>query len=136
VCGEPLTEGHIPIATATSAFMRVINWLSASRDFRFSGAKVHMLKVILDPVNGEFRNMSQIARECQISRATLSKAFTDLRTRYGWAAGKLDSSRATYRETQLKLVAAGRHASNVVRKNHDGVGAPESPITMKTTTEP
>jgi hypothetical protein len=97
--------------------MRILDWLTASRDFRFSGAKVHMLKVLLDPVNGEFRNLSHIARECQISRATLSKAFIDLRNAYGIRiiAGKLDSSRATYRKTQLKLVAAGRHASQRVK---------------------
>jgi hypothetical protein len=119
VSGEPVTEDQVPVATAASAIMRILDWLTASRNFHYTGTKTHMLRTLLDPINGEFRTMAEIARAGGISRAALSKAFTDLRDTYGirLCGGKLNSSRAIYREAQLRLAAEHHHASDTVRKN-------------------
>lgn len=114
-----IAENLIPIAQAASALIVILHWLAQSKDFRFSGAKVAALAALLDPVNSDYRNLSQIARAAGISRATLSKAILNLRDSNGirFRMGKSDGARLTYRETQLRLFAAGRHASQVKKPN-------------------
>jgi len=115
---ESETETLIPISRVASALSVILHWLSQSKDFRFSGAKVAALAALLDPVNSDYRNLSQVARAAGISRATLSKAILNLRDSNGirFRMGKSETARYSYRQTQLGLVAAGRHASQRLKK--------------------
>jgi hypothetical protein len=109
---EPI-EILIPISQRSAGLIKILQWLLRSQDFAFCDAKVAALSALLDPVNSPYRNLSQIAREAGISRATLSKAVLDLRDSHGirLRMGKSESARIAYRETQLRLVQLGRHAS-------------------------
>jgi hypothetical protein len=124
---EPL----IPLSSAASALSRIFEWVGHSQDWRFAGAKIIALHVLLDPINGPYRNLSQVARAAGISRATLSKAILNLRDLNGirFAGGKSQLARQTYRETQLMLVANGRHASQKSRKEKTGENVPRGNLT-------
>ena len=121
-----IAETLVPISRVASALSVILHWLSQSKDFRFSGAKVAALAALLDPVNSDYRNLSQVARAAGISRATLSKAILNLRDSNGirFRMGKSDDARHSYRQTQLELVAAGRHASQRTKKTNSTTFVP------------
>jgi|SRR6516165_6347162 hypothetical protein len=118
-------EALVPVAEATAALVTILQWLMRSESFASTGAKVFALSALLNPVQSPYRSLAAIARasekECwrkDISTAALSKSLLELldsnavRLRI-----RLNSSREVYRQTQLELVAAGRHAS----QRHNGI---------------
>jgi hypothetical protein len=120
-------ESVVPMGEATSAFVKVLDWLASSHDFRFSGARVHLLHTILDPVHARYRSMAEIARASDITRACLSKAYQQLRDSFNFrpTGGKLDSSRESYRQAAFAALRNGTHASNVRKDLRDREPQPE-----------
>jgi hypothetical protein len=114
-----VTQYSISIDRVTTTFTQILGWMLSSRDLTFAGAKCASLATLLDPTSSGYRNLSEVARAANCSRATLSKALMCLRDDFGveLTAGKLGSSREAYHRAQLAAVQRGTHASNVVRKN-------------------
>jgi hypothetical protein len=132
---EEKPENMVPIAEVASGLVKILDWCTESKDFHSTGAKIHALRVMLDPINGKFRNLSALARASGLSRGTLSKALITLRDRYelGMIAGKLNGSRAAYSEAQRVAVLRGRHSSIFTKKS--GVSKAPQEIKIMTSSQ-
>jgi hypothetical protein len=125
--GESEPETMISITQASSALVRVLDWLARSQNFASIGAKALALRALLGSPNNPYRSVSKIAKATGISRAAISKSLLNLADQYGIRlnTGKLETSRLAYREAQLRALERRSHSS--FRRN--GANAPQNPVT-------
>jgi hypothetical protein len=120
IFGAELKEDKVSFADMSAAFTLVLEWILRGNTLALAGARAASLAVYLDPVNCcKFgSNLAQIAIEAGVTKACLSKALMDFRDDAGvmLSAGKSQSARSVYRQTQRDCVAAGNHSS-VSRKD-------------------
>ena len=109
---DPEIPSLVAMETVTAGFIKILDWVQSGSDFKAAGARVAALRVLLDPVNGRYRSLSQIASDSGISRAALSHALTALCDSCGVRLSfRMPGARANCRRAQLAAVAAGTHAS-------------------------
>ena len=120
------TEQHedmISIGDASALLSIVVGWICQSRretpaDIMAVAAKAEAILWMLNPEQSKYESLTAIATACGYTKAAVSKYLLDFRDQCGFLAsgGKLNSSRETFRQTQLNLVKEGRHASVKTRK--------------------
>jgi hypothetical protein len=111
----------ISVDQAVARFSELLSW--AWCDPETSRYKLDALRCLLDPVEGP-RNLAEIARSADSSRATVSKWVVELRDRFKIRMNFHGSAvRERCRQAQNNLVTAGRHASTKTKKRvqfHEG----------------
>jgi hypothetical protein len=115
-------EETITKSDAAAVISILTGWLchsygDAPADIRTVAAKCEALLYWLDPNQSKYSSLTEIAEACQLTRAAVSKQLLNLKDQIGScvSAGKMSSSRETYRDTQRRLVHEGRHASDTRR---------------------
>ena len=124
---EIQSRSLIPIDMVTSSFVRILEWAQSAENLTGVGARIASLQVLLDPVNGKYKSLSEVARASGFGRATLSKALVNLRDAYGLQLS-LYSGRENCRAAQLSALERGTHSSFCSHKN----GAKAAPQTRET----
>jgi hypothetical protein len=128
--GPDENEKTVAWSQMIAAFSEILHWLSQSRTPALVAGRVHTLFWWLNPVDAPYKSLSEISRAYSVPRATLSRALILLRDSLGLkiSAGKLEHSRAAYREGQIRAVERGTHSSNFTRKT----GAAKAPEPYET----
>jgi len=109
----PQPEATAPVSQMAAGLCEILSCLAKGRNLKTSGARVLALLAMLDPIKQSMRNLSEVARLAGCSRAALSKFLVNFRDTYGFGliAGKLQGSRAAYREGQLRSLRNSTHSS-------------------------
>jgi len=105
----------VTFSDMTAAFVLILEWILKGRNLEAAGGRAAALSVYLDPVHStKFgNNISEIARQSGVTKQALSHALMEFRDSVEvlLTAGKLGSTRSTYREVQYKNIEAGTHSS-------------------------
>ncbi len=120
VDGEEPADTTVTMSDVGACFALILQWALGADTLTLAGARIASLGVYLDPVhNARFgSNLAEIAREAGCTRAALSKALMDFRDDCGiqLSGGKRSEARASYRQTQIEALEAGRHSSQRIVK--------------------
>jgi hypothetical protein len=117
--GNEPEESGVPLADMSAALMLLLQWVCGKgSSLVHAGARAEALMYWLNPGESRFATYSDIAKEAGITRAAISKMMLSLRDQSGvcMPVSKLNSSRETYRKSQLLAVKEGRHASVKTKK--------------------
>jgi hypothetical protein len=115
---DPGSEPHVPMPDVASGFSTIVHWICSAKELNMVAARALTLQTWLDPVGAQFRSLNQIAEHCAVTRAALSKAVLVFRDEHniGLTIGRLESSRAVFRQAQRIAFQNGTHSSQT-RKN-------------------
>jgi hypothetical protein len=113
---DPLPQTETSLDQAVKNFGALLDWLW--HDHPTSAYKLAALRTLLDPVQGEFRSLAEIAREAGLSRAAVSGWISELRTRFGIAMNfRGSATNENCKLAQLRAVANGTHAARKTKGN-------------------
>jgi hypothetical protein len=117
--GHEQEEAGIGYADMSAALMLLLQWISGrGSSLAHAGGRAETLLLWLSPTESRFQTFAAIATEANVTRAALSKWMLAFRDQVGvvMPVSKLNSSRETYRKSQLLAVKEGRHASVKTKK--------------------
>jgi hypothetical protein len=112
------SETHVPMPDVASGFSTIVHWICSPVDLNMIAARALTIQTWLNPINAQFRSLNKIAEHCSVTRAALSKAILVFRDEHniGLTIGRLESSRAVFRQAQRIAFQNGTHSSQT-RKN-------------------
>jgi hypothetical protein len=118
---DPKIESVVPVHTAASAVVEILQWAESAVDFAGAGARIAGLHCLLDPINAPFKSLADISVASGISRAALSHAITNLLDSHNIRLSfRLPGSRENCAAAQRRALENGTHVSLKSRK-HDNV---------------
>jgi hypothetical protein len=113
-------DAVVSFADMSAALSLIIQFAVASPNLKHVGSRIAAIGVLLDPSNMPFnrRTLSDIARECGITRAAVSRWICDFRDQIGTSltVGKRSSASTKDRAGQIEAMERKTHSS-FVRKD-------------------
>jgi hypothetical protein len=113
-------EEKLSWSDAAAAISLILSWACGRADsgrskppsLVSSGARIHALLYLLDPVNARYDTLTAIADEANLTRQAISKDLMSLRRELGGILPmKVSGSSDVYRKAQKAALAAGCHSS-------------------------
>lgn len=112
------TDQSIGYADACAGWIMLLQFITSPDSLTTAGARAHLLQYWLDPSECRYQSLAELAKAAGCTKQNLSKALVDFRhyLKVHIGLGKLESTSATYAQSQHDSVAAGRHVSCQKRK--------------------
>jgi hypothetical protein len=114
VFGHEPEEDIVSFSDMCSALSLIVGWATASPDLLHVGGRIAALGVLLSgDANHGRRTLADIARECGVSRAAVSKWICNFRDQFqtSLTVGKKSSARDIYARAQKVAFANGTHSA-------------------------
>jgi len=113
--GEAPMPDSVSFSDMSACFILVLEWMLKGKTLQIVGGRCAALAAYLDPVNSNRfgTDLTSIAKSAGCSRAALSASLIEFRDAVSihLSNGKNSEARASYRQTQIRAMEAGRHSS-------------------------
>jgi hypothetical protein len=123
-------DDMVSFSDMSAALSLIVQFACASPNLTHVGGRIAAIGVLLDPSNMPHgrRTLADIARECGVTRAAISRWMVDFRDQIGTSltVGKRSSTRAKDSVAQIEALERGTHSSFVRRDKRLAAEAKQS----------